>query len=151
MTLFYLLYLNAYNFRILNTVCLRPQKVDFFQSTAKPCGPAGNFAIFCIVCYGRTEGKNSRSGFGVTCPWSNFPLRFTTRVMGTLCVTCNVLIDGFQRMTKTSYTALLPRFKGNSHMIKVFEQHYSYICIVNPTHKILHQSQKLWRRNLQKW
>lgn len=47
--------------------------------------------------------------------------------------------------------ALLPRFKGNSHMIKVFEQHYSYICIVNPTHKILHQSQELWRRNLQKW
>ena len=30
-------------------------------------------------------------------------------------------------------------------MIKVFEQHYSYICIVNPTHKILHQSQELWK------
>ena len=66
MKLFYPLNLNAYNSRILNTVCLRPQKVDFFQSAAKPCGPAGNSAIFCIVCYGGTEGKkNSMNDFGI--------------------------------------------------------------------------------------
>ena len=41
--------------------------------------------------------------FGVTYPWSNFPLRFTTRVMWTPCNVL-VLIDGFQRKTKHSCT-----------------------------------------------
>ena len=32
-------------------------KVDIFQGTSKSCGPVGNFAVFCIFCYGGNEGE----------------------------------------------------------------------------------------------